>query len=266
MTTSQLEALVKAKFSMPEYATFLNVANGTGANANRFADVVSMSVWPSRGLRLHGMELKVSRSDWQKELGKPDKAESIFGFCDYWWLVIGDEKIVQTGELPEPWGLMIATGKGLKVFKEAPKLDPKPISRVFLAALLRRAKEQEADKEALAAQFEAGRKRGEEDEKRNSNYRLREVERVQKRMQKNLDEFEQASGIRIDGHTLNCKRMGEIVRDLMKDDAIGRMRQFAVESQRVADAVRNAANVLETKPITEEDQLSSTKSLPPSAT
>ena len=262
MTTSQLEALVKAKFSMPEYATFLNVANGTGANANRFADVVSMSVWPSRGLRLHGMELKVSRSDWQKELGKPDKAESIFGFCDYWWLVIGDEKIVQTGELPEPWGLMIATGKGLKVFKEAPKLGPKPISRVFLEALLRRAKEQEADKEALAAQFEAGRKRGEEDEKRNRNYRLLEVERVQK----NLDEFEQASGIRIDAHTWNCKRMGEIVRDLMKDDAMDRMRRFAVESQRVADAARNAVNVLEAKPIMEEDQLSSTKSLPPSAT
>lgn len=231
MNTQELEAMVKAKFAMPQYATFFNVANGTGGNANRFADVVSMSVWPSRGLSLIGLELKVSRSDWQKELSKPDKAESFFGFCDYWWLVIGDDKIVQVGELPEPWGLMVAKGNGLKVVKEAPKLEPKPISRMFLAAIMRRAKEQEADKEALAAAFDSGRKRGEETEKSNQSWRLKDSEKLRNQ----LNEFEAASGIRIDTHTWNCGQIGAIVKGLMRHDVPAQMKKLAEDAARIAE-------------------------------
>ena len=44
-------------------------------------------VWPSRGLYLHGFEIKVHRNDWLRELKNPAKAEEIAGYCHFWWVV-----------------------------------------------------------------------------------------------------------------------------------------------------------------------------------
>ena len=45
-------------------------------------DAVIMSLWPSRGLELHGVEIKVSRADWKREAADPAKAEAIAAYCD----------------------------------------------------------------------------------------------------------------------------------------------------------------------------------------
>jgi hypothetical protein len=58
-----------------------------------------MSLWPSRGIELHGIEIKVSRNDWLKELGDPAKADEIARFCDRWWVAAGDESIHQWDSL-----------------------------------------------------------------------------------------------------------------------------------------------------------------------
>jgi hypothetical protein len=139
MNTTQIEVALLRKFPAPEYATILQVRSSTGASWQiRTADVISMSLWPSRGLELTGFEIKASRTDWLKELKEAAKAERIYKYCDRWYLVVGDKSIVQPGELPPTWGLMIPRGENLIVSVEAPKLEPVQISRVFLAALIRR--------------------------------------------------------------------------------------------------------------------------------
>lgn len=100
-------------------------------------DVVIMGAWKSTSHEIQGFEVKVSRSDWLNEVKKPNKNQAIKQYCDRFWLVISDEKMVKDGELPEDWGMMVASGNGLKVVKKAPKLTPVPITPGFMAMMLR---------------------------------------------------------------------------------------------------------------------------------
>ena len=84
---------------------------------------------------LWGFEMKVSRSDWLKELRQPEKAESIMRYCNYWGLVVPNKDIVKAGELPETWGMYVAQKNRLKCIVPCPKLDPLPISMTMLTAL-----------------------------------------------------------------------------------------------------------------------------------
>ena len=116
---------------------FFEVANGTGATSRRYADAVAMNLFPSRGLGIHGFEVKISRSDFQTEIKNPEKAEEIAQFCDRWWIV-APKDMIRPDELPEAWGLIEANGS-LREKKQAKQLEPKPLTKPFFAALARRA-------------------------------------------------------------------------------------------------------------------------------
>ena len=73
----------------------------------RRADALYVGFFASRGKFLVGHELKVSRADWLHELAQPEKAETWFRECHSWYLVAAHESIVQDGELPPGWGLMV---------------------------------------------------------------------------------------------------------------------------------------------------------------
>lgn len=105
----------------------------------RTADFIAIDGWDSKGQRVHGHEVKVSRSDWLHELADPSKAEAFKQFCDHWWLVVPDEKIVRPGELPPGWGLLAFRGPVLYAVKRAPKLEPKPIPKPIWISLMRSA-------------------------------------------------------------------------------------------------------------------------------
>jgi len=98
-----------------------------------------MSMWPSRGLEINGFEIKASRSDWLRELKNPAKAEAIAAYCDRWWIVALKD-LVKIEELPAGWGLMELQANGsLKEVKRAPaRENVKPITRTFMAAMMRR--------------------------------------------------------------------------------------------------------------------------------
>lgn len=138
--------LRKKQFASPAHVLLTEVRNRTGyGKAERYADALVASVWPSRGLWLAGVEVKVSRSDWQSELKNPEKAAEIQQYCDYWWVAV-PRGIVKDGELPENWGLIEVHGKaGCDVVKPAPRLEPKPLALPFIMSILRSvAKGQEA--------------------------------------------------------------------------------------------------------------------------
>lgn len=141
-TEKQVLDLLRARYPSPGWAFFEKVGDGTGGNQRRSSDGLAMSLWPSRGLVLEGFEVKVSRSDLARELADPSKAEAVAQYCDHWWIVVGDRSIV-TKDLPHTWGLLApVSNRGhveLQVVKPAVDMTPKPIDRVFLAAILRRA-------------------------------------------------------------------------------------------------------------------------------
>jgi hypothetical protein len=134
-----LEILLN-KFPAREYALMSEVRDAAGFGASRSADYLIMGLWPSRGLDMIGIERKSYRVDWLSELKKPEKAENIYQYCDRWYLLTDNENVAKIEEIPTMWGWYHIDEKGkFKIIKEAPKLNPLPISKSFLACILKRA-------------------------------------------------------------------------------------------------------------------------------
>lgn len=139
MKKQTLDILLK-KFPASEYALMSEVRDAAGFGASRSADFLVMGLWPSRGLDMIGIERKSFRNDWIKELKTPAKAENIYQYCDRWYLLTDNENVAKIEEIPSTWGWMHINSEGkLRVIKEAPKINPIPISKSFLACILKRA-------------------------------------------------------------------------------------------------------------------------------
>ena len=139
MATKDIWAILRKRFSESQYALMAEVSDAAGYSRSRSADFVAVGLWPSRGLSITGFELKSNRSDWLSELKKPQKAENIFQYCHYWYLLTDGETIAKLEEIPENWGWLNIVGEKTVIKKEAPKLSPKPASNHVLAAMLKRA-------------------------------------------------------------------------------------------------------------------------------
>lgn len=213
MNTHEIKDAMTRYFDSKAYALLWEVGNGTGMNCNRHADAIAMSLWPSRGLTLSGIEIKASRSDWIKEMNDPAKAEAVLQYCDQWYMAIGDSSIIKDGELPEGWGLLIPNGSGMKVKVKPKQLSPIPIDRGFLAAIMRRVSEQGADKEMLKKSHDAGYKKGVESSEITSKH-LREQLLDKER---DIVAFQEASGVKIDGWT-GAEKIGAAVRLVLDGD------------------------------------------------
>lgn len=191
---------LRERYPAPEWAIFSEVANGPGSTTRRYADAIAMSLFPSRGLDIHGFEVKTSRSDWLRELKKPQKAELIAGYCDFWWVVAGDEKVAEKNEVPRNWGLLVSKGDVLRQVKGAERLEPKPLDRKFVAAILRRADEWAKVQSENDARVVAAREAGIEEGKRVSTWEGRQAKEDLEKLTKRLAKFEKASGVQIDNY------------------------------------------------------------------
>lgn len=140
MRSEDIVAALRKAYAPPAWAFLEQVGDATGYGVSRHADGIAMSLWPSRGLTLHGFEVKVSRSDWKRELAKPGKAEPIATYCDF-WAIVAPVGIVPINDVPTTWGLVELDAKGRLITTKKPErlLQPAPLDRGFLAAVLRRA-------------------------------------------------------------------------------------------------------------------------------
>lgn len=214
---STLRKALRALYPLPQYALLFEVASGMGKTMHGYADAISMSLFPSRGLDITGFEIKTARQDWLEELKNPDKAEHVGKFCDFWWLVTGNEQVAKREEVPDTWGLYVFTDKHLKAVKRPKKLKAIPPDRAFIGAMLRRANEmaererrkavESIDKDDFVKRARAlALKEAEESFKQDLDVATREHESLKK----GVAAFEDSSGIKISGW--NGERMGEAVK------------------------------------------------------
>jgi hypothetical protein len=117
--------------------------------AARICDFLAIDCWGNVGPverrnPVHGFEIKSSRADWLTELRDPAKAEAFKRYCDHWWLVVSDRRIVRDGELPDGWGLLAVAGTVLRCVKPAPLLPaelwPRPLVASFARAVAKSAR------------------------------------------------------------------------------------------------------------------------------
>lgn len=212
MKTSDVNAALRARFCGPEWALFFEVADATGARHRRWADAIAINLFPSRGLEIHGFEVKVSRSDWLRELRNPEKSVPVQQYCDRWWIV-APAATIASGELPSTWGQFEAlTGGKIRQIVAAPKLTSKPVTREFVAAMLRRASELDAGEVGAAVALEVERLR-QGDQKR-IQQEIESRSRRYEELKQAVEEIEKISGVKI--NAWNDEHIGRAVRAVMQ--------------------------------------------------
>lgn len=200
--TIEIQRLLRKKYAPPEYAFFLEVANGTGSGASRYADGVAVNLWPSKGHEVLGFEIKVSRADFLNEMKKPWKSDSVMKYCHKWYLV-APKGLIKKEEIPVNWGFIeVANGK-LYNTKLAPHLEPVDMTRSFCSALLRRSTESSIP----LFDLEKWKEDMEESAKSHVSWEAKRNAEKLKELQDKVSAFEKASGINIS----NTWEKGEVI-------------------------------------------------------
>lgn len=191
-TAADIRAAIRRTYPDNEYALGWEVAATTGHNARRHLDCVCMSLWPSRGLTLHGLEIKVSRADWRRELKEPAKAEELARYLDL-FSIVAPAGVVPVDELPTAWGLIELKGDKLVTRKQPMQTPAAPLDRAFMAAMMRAAA-RPIDKDSLATLLNRARleaqeaaaentRRAVESARREVGYEVREWREVKQKLQ-----------------------------------------------------------------------------------
>jgi hypothetical protein len=208
------------------YAFLEQVPDGTSASCNRHADALAIQLWESRGLEIIGFELKVSRQDWIKELRQPKKAEAIAKYCNEWYLVVGDESIVQFGELPSNWGLMVPhTKNSLKINKPAVKnLNAIPVDMPFLCAVLRRATQQLTGKKNK--EYERGYNEAHRENEGNVKEAVKRRDDELDVLRNKIKKFKESSGVDINEYWTPVEKIGDAVKFVLDKKYISELQQL----------------------------------------
>lgn len=250
LRASDIRTAMSKTWAGPEWAIMWEVNEATGAGRGRSADAVMMSLWPSRGLELHGVEIKVSRSDWKREAADPTKAEAVAKFCDRWWIHTSPGVVHDVSEVPPMWGLREWDGARWTTRREAQRREnvPDP-SRSFLAALLRRAdnivtdmiRESTAEIRALSEnEARKIREKYNDDVRRGVELRMRSSALIEAK----LTAFEDAFGGKIDDYKFDLKTLGFAARALHDVGRRGLSMPSPVKLREAADQIERIESIV----------------------
>lgn len=173
ITDTDVRAAIRKRYGSHEWVCCNEVGN-SGSSSSVRIDMIAMNMWQSKGYALEAFEIKVSRGDWLREMKQPEKADKIMGQVERFWLV-APEGVAKPDEIPSTWGyLRYCANAELRQIVKAPVLDAKPISRGFVAQMLRRANENDAEAINKLAHSIADEKMGYERERHTAELQRRE--------------------------------------------------------------------------------------------
>lgn len=149
-TSDRIVAALRNRYGR-EAALIEQVANATGQRARRWLDVIAVGLWPSRGLYLHGIEVKVTRNDLVRELALPEKAEDVAKYCDRFFIAIPATLRWDDLAIPEGWGVYTVSDDSradlVTLARPGVAIQALEPDRTFIAAVARRLVEQHGDVE-----------------------------------------------------------------------------------------------------------------------
>lgn len=137
--------MIRARYQLTEWAVLDELHDGTGTAAKRRFDAVAFNCWPSSGLIRVGFEIKVSRSDFSKELAAHEKRAALEKHCHEVYFVVGPD-VCKAREIPEPWGLLEVRGDRLHCTHKALHRKVGAVAEPLAVCAIRRLSE------AMAAQ------------------------------------------------------------------------------------------------------------------
>ncbi len=230
LSTGEVSKRLCERYSKTGTIFLTELGDTAGFGARRRCDAFVYNIFSNEyGYGGQGFEIKVSRTDLDKELQDPSKWEEIGQYCNRWWLVVGDKKILDGNldRLPTQWGIMYPTPTRLKVYRPASELNPVPYTPDFVAAIFcRYMKQQERiyqksdEKKRMRAEYDRGYEIGKQ-----YNGDSSELERLKS----SLTSFEKASGVKIS--TWDGDRTGR------------NFKEFQEDKSKYSDILRSAKNI-----------------------
>lgn len=198
------------------------VASETGSAPRRTADAIAMQLWPSRGLTIEGVEIKVSRSDLLREYAQPEKSDIIAQFCDKWWIAapagVVKKSDFEDGTFPKTWGCievnvqepgLVAIADGVtswlrphvfkaKVIKKAEENpEAKEPTRRFLAAILRSLQAHESPESQVERKLKDIQRRASKEAWDFANKHAEKSSNTLLEYQRHVSDFERVTGLSV---------------------------------------------------------------------
>jgi hypothetical protein len=197
-----------------EYVFLFDVPDCVGTSSNRRCDGVAIGMWGSTGRLIHGFEVKMSRSDWLRELKDVTKADPFLERCDRWWLVTGHAAVAKAEEVPAAWGWMVATKSGLRIQRPAAPLPvPSDLRRVWALALIRRAADRgDPNSEEFRVMLQNATAQIERREKQRADAAIAQANPAHERLRLKVEKFEADSGMKMEDWQLG--NVGRLARRL----------------------------------------------------
>jgi hypothetical protein len=245
MRAEQIEAAVRKLYEKNGNVVLSQVRNGTGYGRSvRTADMLIASTWPSRGLFLEGVEIKVSRSDLQSELANPKKADEIAKYCKWWWLAVPDDLITPEMMIPETWGILAVDDKGkASIARRGTMLSPIPMDTLLVCSVLRNVSESYVPASEIDDRVKAAVEERLKSMREDRNYRLQELEKA-------FAEFREATGVDLmtdRNHPIwDMRGAGDAVKLLMemRSRPADELRDAAVSLRKASTAIEQAMAVV----------------------
>lgn len=238
-TEPEVFARLASAFPSPAHTLLCQVRNGTGyaRRRTRTADAIAVSTWPSRGLYFAGIEIKVARHDWKRELADPQKADDFHKYCRYWW-VAAPAGVVELPEVPETWGYLEVSRKQCKFVRGAcANLAATSPDMLLLCSILRAVEEATVPKrdvdqrirDEVAKHVDAARKHA-------------DFERDEAR--KIIRAFEEAAGVNMK-YEWDGNRVGTALRTVLSysggpEEIVKRMKTLARDARQAIDRLEQS--------------------------
>lgn len=180
--TEALRWALHRKYPAERYAVVEEVPKSAGFTMG-YCDAMVLELWPSDGHRLLGFELKASRADWKRDLGRDTKHRQHIERCDRYTLLTYGTAVARREEIPAGWGWWSVTDDGtIEVIVKGRRLvGRRQWEKGFVAVLVRRAIEGSPSAGLLAAVADQARRQARaegQSEYRRLQSRIQHLERL----------------------------------------------------------------------------------------
>lgn len=160
MTAAEIMDALRKRWPDSEYVHVPEAPLDSGRQGRK-VDLLVISMWSSRGHERDAVEIKVSMSDFRKELSTPEKADFWWAHTHRFWVAVPEalgDKV--KAELPTTWGLLVVSDTGIARIKvKAPvNAAAKPLPMQTVVGVIRAA--EDAGPSALIRAEQRGREQG----------------------------------------------------------------------------------------------------------
>jgi hypothetical protein len=139
MTARDVRDCLLKRWPATEFVS-IEEAPQTSDRQGRRLDVLVVSLWRSRGYELDGVEIKVSLSDWKRELAEAAKADWWWNHVHRFWVAVPAEITSKVrADLPTGWGLLSCTPEASTIVVNPDKHSAVPLSWGTTIGLIRAA-------------------------------------------------------------------------------------------------------------------------------